>query len=469
MSAGKTKKPRSDSSTMSPYRTLSAHAFRSLFLAVLSLSAPWPAGAEEIGSVAINSDSSLAFDLLDPATSGLSAVTDRFGQAGNHVFVGSFTANGSVELGAIARPSGSAEAVWRIVDRTGAPAGEISFGRAGDIFVAAGDVNGDGVADPAVVAVGGKKLRWRIRPGAFTATPVAPIVRTFGVRAERGRIFYANVDGTGDHLGTVRLLPGNTKRGPRYQLRLLNAVTGAASATVMTRIGEITGRPLPVARADGTDLLAFWREIKGNTRVTFVRLNGKRSGAKTLPGTGTLLVGDYEPSAPGAEIALYAGTTLTIYNPVSGAERRITVPASIYVDTVNINAFSNDSSGEPAQCGGTPGICGCRFLDETDGFKTGFVYKAKSETFGGIVAVLPNPCGRSTTGVTVLDTACNAIEPLSDNGYGNADPTGVRHHFKRRDDHTGAYYQKLFGSIILRLEGTDACYRIDNPAQSRID
>ena len=66
-------------------------------------------------------------------------------------------------------------------------------------------------------------------------------------------------------------------------------------------------------------------------------------------------------------------------------------------------------------------------------------------------------------------TACNAIEPLSDNGYGNADPTGVRHHFKRRDDHTGAYYQKLFGSIILRLEGTDACYRIDNPAQSRID
>jgi hypothetical protein len=120
-------------------------------------------------------------------------------------------------------------------------------------------------------------------------------------------------------------------------------------------------------------------------------------------------------------------------------------------------------------CGGTPGICGCSFLDETDGYKVGFVYKAKSDTFGGIVAVLPNPCGRSTTGVSVLDTSCNLIEELSDNGYGNADSTGVRHHFKRRDNHTGSYYQNLVGSIILRLDGTDGCYLIENPAQKRVD
>jgi len=108
-------------------------------------------------------------------------------------------------------------------------------------------------------------------------------------------------------------------------------------------------------------------------------------------------------------------------------------------------------------------------VDSTDGYKIGFVYKARSDTYGVLVAVLPNPCGRSTTAVTVLDTSCNVIEELSDNGYGNADGTGVRHHFKRRDDRTGGYYRNLYGSIISRLEGTDGCYLIENPAQSRID
>lgn len=435
----------------------------------LLLGGPGPIAAADLGAISINSDNSLRFEVFDPTLGGSTVASPSFGRVGDHVFIGPFVTPTESHLGVIAQPTDGGAARWRLIDRTGAVVGELNLGRADDLFVAGGDFNGDGIADPAVVDVRGKTLRWRISPGAFAPTPGTTITRKHGLRTERGRVFYA-ADGDGrDLLGTVRQPPGQNRKTPRYQLRLLDAVTGDVRTVTVPRSGAITNRPVPVGRPDGTDFVAFVREVTGGTRVTFISSRGQRAGSHTFTGTGTVVVADLDPSAPGEEVALHAGSGLAVYNPTTRSTVSLSAPEAILVDSVNLNGFSNDSSGEPVQCGGVAGRCGCRFLDETDGYKIGFVYKARSETFGGIVAVLPNPCGRSTTGVTVLDLSCREIEPLSDNGYGNADGTGVRHHFKRRDNHTGEYYQREFGSIILRLDGTDACYLIEEPAKARID
>jgi len=438
-------------------------------LAVSVLLVTLTGNAAELVQVSENEDGTRAINLLDPVIGSTSVVSASFGQVGTPIFLGGYVSADGTHIGAT--EASSAAATWRLIDRSGVAAGEITLGKAADIFVAGADFNGDGILDPAVLENSSRSLRVRVKPGAFSATPGAEVVRPIGLKSDRSRAFFANLDGRGDKIGIVRKLPGFPTAKPRYQIRLTDPITGAKRTVVLSAVGEISAAPLPLRQIDGSDALVVQRRFTGLTngvRVTVLRGNGKKRAGVTFNGEGELVVADLDVADPGEEIGFHSGTSLTIFNPNSRARRSITVTDGTLIDAITVAEYEATPTG-PLACGGTPGICGCNMLDTTDGYKVGFVYKAKSDTYGGLVAVLPNPCGRSTTAVTVLDTNCNPIEELSDNGYGNADLTGVRHHFKRRDDHTGSYYRNLYGSIILRLEGTDACYFIENPAQSRID
>lgn len=425
--------------------------------------------AAELAQLSPNSDDTFAVDFVEVGTGIKTVVSASFGSVGTPTFFGSYVSPEASHFGAI--EASATSATWRLIDRMGGAAGEIALGRSTDLFVAGGDFDGDGTLDPAVVESVGNTLRARIKPGAFSGAPGSEIVRSFGKKGDRALTFFANLDGTSDRIGVVRKRSGFPRAKPRYLLRLTAPVTGSKRTVVLAAVGELDAAPLPLRQIDGTDALVVQRKLIGATtgvRVTVLRKNGKKRAGVTFSGEGRIVVGDLDPSEPGEEVGFHSDTRLTIFNPASRVRRSVPIDARELVDPVTVALYTATPSG-PLACGGTPGICGCNMLDETDGYKVGFVYKAKSDTYGGIVAVLPNPCGRSTTAVSVLDTSCNLVEALSDNGYGNADQTGVRHHFKRRDNHTGSYYRNLVGSIILRLEGTDACYFIENPAQTRID
>jgi len=444
-----------------------------LLLLGISLSTSSIGFAEPLAVLNINTNQTLKWELVTPSVGTQTIVSNSFGKVGNHIVFGSFTGSGPEQLGTIAEEN-NGTATWTVMNQSGQELGDFSFGNNSNIFVAGADFDNNGVIDPAVVDFSGTSLNWRVKINGF-AGGSTETTRQFGKSSLKARLFYTNFYGDGDWIGFVDKPKGKSHN--RIQLR--NVISGAKIKINIKKVGSYGERPIPVTGSDGTDLLAFARSVGSQTKAVFINNNGQKVAGHIFNIIGTVLKGDLDPNQPGEELAVQNDETIITFNPFSKESNTFSAPTGIFVDRVNINDFNSSSddgeddggSGGGSSCGGgTPGICGCDFLDETDGSKIGFVYKRKSDTYGGIVAVLANPCGREAVGVTTLDTDCNQIHELYDNGYGNPDPTGERHHFKETNGtYDGYWYRNNYGSVILKLEGTGKCYMIGNPATERID
>ncbi len=425
-----------------------------------------PTYSEGIAVVGINSNQTLAWSEFDPSSQIEVPVSSAIGQAGDIALYGSFVSAGASNFGVVTTEDDVAS-TWRIYSSSGTLVQQVELGEVDDLAFGGADVDGNGILDPIYIESNGTSLLWNIRPNLFSSTPEPLVTHVLGKTEERSQVFVANFEGDGDWLGVVRDL----KNSPFFRLRLRDVATGTQRSVKINEVVSSKERIYGLEDLEGKDIFAFVREFTAKTRVKFFGRNGVKFATYEFPLKGTFLKGDYDTSQPGEEVAVQDGDTLYTYNPFSAVADTFTVPDAILVDTINSGDLNPENDPSPKQCtAGTPGLCGCYMLDETDGYKIGFVYKRKSDTYGGVVVVLPNPCGQETTAVVTMDTQCNQINSLYDNGYGNPDGTGNRRHFKEvNPTYTGGWYRDNYGAVIFKLVGTGRCFLISNPAVERVD
>ncbi|MCB0354752.1 MAG: hypothetical protein KDD64_14545 [Bdellovibrionales bacterium] len=449
--------------------------FTTFFVVSLLPQGATDALADQLAVLSVNDDQSLSWKLLAPQSGEQTEVSSSFGAIGDHILFGRFTStSGTPQLGTL-HDLGSSGVRWRVIDENGDLLDEMVLGGNEDFFVAGGDFDKSGLVDPVVITTDGRKLVWEMSPDAFGSSPGQEKSVSFGKKSQLSRAFYANPFGDGDWAGVVK----KNRKKKRTTLKFKNLESGVSRRISLKRSVRLSERPLPVASSGGSDLVVLVRSVNGSTKIVCADASGRIVARHTFPSSGTVVVGEFDSSSAGEEIAVQSDDVLLVFNPFAKSTREYDIPDGILVDSVNLNTFveeeqgggGGNNQGSSEQCtGGDPGICGCYFLDETDGYKTGFLYKRKSDTYGGIVTVLPNPCGRLTNSVVTLDTDCNEIHTLTDTGFANPDSTGNRHHFKETNGtYTGQWYKSNYGSIILKLKGTSRCFMIQNPAQERVD
>lgn len=423
--------------------------------------------AEPLAVISINNNNTLKWKLVTPSVGTPVVVTNSFGEVGDHIIFGNLTSDSAEQLGTI-EESNNGSATWKVINQSGQQVTSLTFGDNTDIFVAGADVDNNGIIDPIIIQHSGSNLTWRSKVNGF-AGGTTELSRNLGKSSAKGQLFYANLYGDGDWVGVVTKVKGTNQR----KLQLRNLVTGQVRKVKIKKVGQKGEQPIPVEGPDGKDILAFARGNSFITKVVFVNSSGQKVATHSFDADGTFLKGDFDPAQSGEEFAVQDDNRILTFNPFSKVASSFSTPSGILVDRVNINDFEEDpDEGGGSSCsGGTPGICNCDFLDETDGYKIGFVYKRISDTVGGMVAILANPCGKEVTSLDTLDAStCNKIHGLHDHGYHNPDPTGLRRHFKELNGaYDGHWYQNNYGSIILRMNGTGKCYMLTNPSTERID
>jgi hypothetical protein len=416
---------------------------------------PLSAMAENLAAVSINSsDQSIAWRSVNPTNSSQVTVSPGFGSNGDIALFGPFVTAGADHFGVVTATL-EKKNNWRLIDSSGNLVDEREFGTTANKILAGADIDNNGVIDPIFLGKTGSSLRWRVALNLFGGGDGTITSRKHGDYAEASQAFFANLYGDGDWLGIIRRLPNNT----HYQVQLRKLTTGQLRQINVLKNGAAGESVFGVADNSGNDLLTFVRNITGEkTRLRFINSTGQLVASHIFDLQGTIVKGDYDVTDPGEEVGIQSGSTILTYNPFSDATNTFTVSSNILVDRINIGKLNATAS------------CGCELLDETDGAKIGFVYKRLSDTYGGIVAVVANPWGSQATGMVTLDTECNPIRTLYDNGYGNPDATGNRRHFKEQiATYSGTWYRNNYGSIYLKILGTNKCYFIQDPSQERID
>jgi len=194
----------------------------------------------------------------------------------------------------------------------------------GDLVISGGDYNGDGVGDELVFDQAKKLIG--INPAYVDSTTGSLVlaeeraVRTPSYARSSG-IFFANVNGTNDWIGFLR---AQGRKG--IALQLLNPENNQIKRLRLDVPYSSKFRPIPVAQANGRDLLAIARHRGGDTELIFKDLRGRTVSKTTLSGTGEIVVGDYLDD-PGEEVGVRNGGTLTIFSPSTGGVITLDAPS----------------------------------------------------------------------------------------------------------------------------------------------
>jgi hypothetical protein len=421
-----------------------------IFLAIPNLSLGEYLAVREMNST----DSSLAWSLFNTDDLSLTLVTDSFGSALDVPIFGSFVEVGIDHIGVVAKNSAGSN-LWRLIDSAGNLIAEKELGASTGKVIAGADFDNNGVIDPLVVERQGQGLRWRTALNLFVSEEVNITLKAHGKLSNFNQAFVANLYGDGDWLGIVRPL----SNGIHYQVRLKNIVSAEVRNINVLKNGAPSERIIGVTDSEGVDVLAFVRKMSSDkVRARFFNALGEQTNTYVFPVIGEILKGDFDELDPGQELGVHDGGTLYTYNPFSSITNSFSISVETLVGRLSIGQVRDSIN------------CGCEMLAENDGAKVGFVYKHRSDTYGGIVAVVPNPWGLEAIGMSTLDYQCNKIRDLYDNGFGNPDSTGVRHHFKEQSPlYDGKWYRNNYGSIYLQIVGTNKCLFLEDPAQPRID
>ncbi|RIL11988.1 MAG: hypothetical protein DCC75_01280 [Proteobacteria bacterium] len=410
-------------------------------------------GTDDIFGVSILIDQSEALSwLARNSSSGQLSSLAVFGVNGDHLALAPWTDGVTPKLGKVSNNSGSL--VWSLEgsDTT------ITFGESTDTIIAGADFDGSGIPDAARVSEENGNLVWTIYFDMFASGTVSDPIQ-FGVPGDTP--FFANIDGVRDWLGVTRV---DDSSG---HVLLKNPDSGEEHSFTVRRGFALSSRPVPVAKADGTDLIMFEKVLGKRKRLTFFNPNGQIAAKKTVRGTGIVVIGNFDPNQAGQEAAVQNTNSFRIVNPFGGPPTKLDLDLDIPVDDINVNKFGvSDDDDDTAD---DPQLGSCSRLNPEDG-NGGYIWKPNSDTTFYAVTVMPGALRGKIRKVETISSAGILIKKLAFTGCGNPDADGPRCNYKDFSL-TGRNYKNQYGSIFVKVTfNTGACgtYFIDDPSK-RVD
>ncbi len=341
---------------------------------------------------------------------------------------------------------------WNILN--GSALQSVTFGSSNGVFLSGGDYNGDGIIDAAVVTKNGSSREWNISSDLFTAE--TPTTTTIQLGRAKDIPLFLNVSGLSDSIAVLHTPPGGS-----LLIRALDITTNVVRR--MRRIPRTMrkfGRPLPLAKADGTDVLAFIRKGTGITIVNVIALNGRRIKRIEFPEAVDVVVGNFL-AAEGEEVGFVGTTKFEAINPFTSESSEFDPVSGVAAGEININQFTvEDYDGLP-----DPSDT-CYEQDPTDGYKIRFIWKPKSDTQFGSVVILPGTYLNKISALKSTTSAGETIREFAFKGNANPDISGLRPHYIDRIME-GPAYRRRYGAIKIRVDLINgACleYPIENPA-----
>ena len=380
-------------------------------------------GVSDLTRVEIGSDDALTWKAT-LSTSGATSTLGTLGKKGDHLVMAQWLGIGT-QIGVVSESTADDSIVWTVVNGAGTPV-QFSFGSKGDLVVAGGDFNGNGVADAAVVRLVDGKATWQIALDPMTSGSVQPAEVVFGKAGDR--VFFARVDSTAvDWIGVIGKGSGN-----RSVARMRNLVTGEVRR--FSRIPKLASqgsrpRAFPIRQASGADLLGFQVSSGSTTRLTVSAFSGVRAYSAAFAGTGISVVGEFNAS-PGYEVAYQAAEESVVISPTAGEERETTFVDGVAVDEVNLNTVGSAQSGDTSGGGGSDSGSGGGSSDGSAGdsvsqcssivsWPSGHIYKTiGSEHFFDVrrntVGIVVKPGGRGPfpSCVQAIDTSGKVVAQL---------------------------------------------------------
>jgi hypothetical protein len=292
-----------------------------------------------------------------------------------------------------------------------------SFGAKGDLVVAGGDYNGNGVADAAVVRLKEGKAVWQIWLDPFTDPTSQPRSVTFGASGDR--VFFAKVTNTTqDWIGVLRA--GAAKNS---QARMRNVITG--EVRTLTRLPALATkgdrpRAHPVSQPGGPDLLAFHTVKANSTAIRVFSLTGVEIGNVSVDGTSEAFIGELN-DGPGAEVAYQSGEDRGAFNPHLAEVRQITPLSGTLVDHLAFRTMGGVPSTTTTGSGGgavpTGAVSQCKSLNP---WPSSYIYKTVGSNHFtdvrrntvGLVMKTGAPTSNATSCVQVLSSSGKVLISL---------------------------------------------------------
>ncbi len=310
-------------------KSMMQNMISAVVIAVVITTVPSVSYSQSQGVVFVEPGEPLVWRVLDLRT-GDARLLGEFGSMGEQIAIGRWLGTGGTQLGVVSLDSSSREIVWRVLGAAGARV-ERRLGTAGDIVVAAADVDATGIDDPTVISKVGRRLSWTV---AFDLFRGGRRRMTFEVGARDEIPFFIDLDRTGAWLGTVAA--GKTAT----VIRMLNPRTGERKQVrrLPPLLAGVSSRPVALTAPDGAQVLAVSTQAGSFTYLSLIDLQ-RRSLTKTkLAALGDLVVGDFLQDA-GDEYALVSSSSVLIGNPFSGSQTTVAKPIAnpILVDSFNVN------------------------------------------------------------------------------------------------------------------------------------
>jgi hypothetical protein len=335
----------------------------------------------------------------------------------------------------------------------GVAIGSFTFGKTSYSVVTGGDFDGSLIPDAVTVRPFGSKLKWSIKYDPLADGSAGETEEiTFG--SSSGQVSYLNLDGDGDWL----VVASKNASGVGYSLRAKNPRTQEVRTI---SIGAESLRPEPIRSPEGSDGMAFIKRTANKTTVSFRESSGVviRSDVEfNAPGSsdGQSVIGDFNISDPGEEIAVKTNNSLFIYNPFSDTTTTMSGIENTPVDSFFVGSFSGDN---------------CGALQMPDGF-AGNLWKPSSDTMYFAVFVASSKYTGKISKVSIYKASNNQkIKDLTYKGKGNPGLDGIDRQNYQDYSLTGSMYKNQYGSIRIQVslnDGTCVSKILTDPAQ-RVD
>lgn len=405
-------------------------------------------GKDDFVSVSPGAEQTLTWTFRASSTGSVASLSS-LGKVGDHLAPGIWRRDHGSERVILSRDT-AANTAWTLEGSE-----TFNFGNGAGTAIAGADVDGSGLLDAIFVTKVNGKFVWTVRLDPFAASPAGGTeVAGIEFGSDLDVPFFANPTGTGDWFGILQSAENLIiLRNPQTQEERQIAISPQLAAL---------GRPVPVAQADGSDLLAFTEGVGGTTVIRAIRMDGTTAARNRLHAAETVIVGDFSSDLAGEEIAIKSARNFKGYNPSVRKRFGVKFDSDIPVDSININDFGGLAAD--------PGFQSCSSLDPRDGGKHGFTWKPNSDTTFYAVAVMPGNLAGKVSKVETYSSTGTFIKQLTFFGCGNPDSNGVRCNHKDFAL-TGKDYKRIYGSIILKVyfkDKTCGSYLLDDPSK-RID
>lgn len=329
--------------------------------------------------VEVASDKTLTWK-SESSVSKMTSTIATLGSEGDVPVMAQWIAGGS-QIGVASINGTTGDIVWTIRDSMGNLTSK-TFGKKGDLIVSGADLNGNGLADAAVVRLVRGKVEWDVAFDLFASTLLDEKTLSFGKTGDR--VFYARVvDGTAtDWIGVMR--KGSRRRS---SARMRDFVTG--EVRTFSRLPQFASqgsrpRAFPIRQASGPDLLGFSVPSGTTTTIKVFAFDGTPYASTSIAGTGTTVVGEFLQDT-GYEVLFQSKEDSVFFSPHSiGVTQTVGVGGTL-VGEFNINVLGESVNSTPTNGGGASGGGSVSSCSEIVPWPSGHIYKTiGSEHFSDI-------------------------------------------------------------------------------------